>query len=62
MRGHTDKQRLFVAEYMKDLNVTRAARQQGQRLLTNIAVREERAADLMGELLFGARNAREIDE
>lgn len=41
---------------------TRAARQQGQRLLTNIAVRKERAADLMGELLVGARNAREIDE
>lgn len=40
----------------------RTARQQGQRPLTNRDVRKERAADLMGELLFGARNAREIDE
>jgi phage terminase small subunit len=46
----TDKQRIFVAEYLSDKNATAAAkragysaktaRSQGQRMLTNVAIRE----------------------
>lgn len=51
MSGLTPKQRLFVVEYLKDLNATQAAiragyseataKQQGSRLLTNVDIQAE---------------------
>jgi phage terminase small subunit len=69
----TDKQRLFVAEYLVDLNATQAAiragysektaRQQGQRLLTNVDIRraiEEAEAERLERL--GVRAERVLEE